>query len=150
YVDIPLCGLDLSAENRLRTNGAIVSEAVDALLAYGVGAKNAGITANNKQLQALIAKVNEEENLNHSKASLAKLATKSPNGTIRKGIGGNITREDIPFTNLRRNLPEWIGRDIEVSTMDDGGLKGSFNSVSQFSGILKLSFTDEHGRSETL
>ncbi|WP_372610602.1 hypothetical protein [Halomonas sp.] len=49
-------------------------------------------------------------------ASLHPLATKSPNGAIRKGIGGNITREDIQFRNLQFNRPEWVGRDIEADT----------------------------------
>jgi len=73
------------------------------------------------------------------------LATKSPNGAIRKGIGGNITREDIPFYNIKRLTPEWIGRDIEVDTMDSGGNKGSFNELSKVTGIIKLLFVGASG-----
>ncbi len=150
HVDITLHEIDLSAKNRLRTNGRIVSEAVDVLNAYGVGLKNAGITVNKAQLEQFAKEIEKEDGVTIDIKSLDKLATKSPNGTIRKGISGNITREDIPFTNLQRNLPDWKGRDIEVMTMDDGGLKGSFNRECQFSGILKLSFIDDKGHLEVL
>lgn len=149
HLAITLFEVDLSAENRLRTNGAIVQEAIDALLAYKVGIKNAGVTVNAKQLDSLLAKLNKE-GMSLSRETLNKLATKSPNGTIRKGISGNITREDIPFANLKRRLPDWQKQTIDVDTMDDGGLKGSFNRVSQFSGILKLSFINDKGAEETL
>lgn len=149
YLDITLFEVDLSAENRIRTNGAIVQEAIDALLAYRVGIKNAGITVNKKQLEDLLAKL-EKEGVSLKKETLHKLATKSPNGTIRKGISGNITREDIPFHNLVRRLPDWKKQNIDVFTMETGGLKNSFNRVSQFSGILKLTFINDKGVEETL
>lgn len=148
-VDITLHELDLSAVNRLRTNGVIVGEAIDALKAYGVGIKNAGITVNKKQLDDIL-KMLAKEGTKLTKTSLNKLATKSPNGSIRKGIHGNITREDIPFTNLRRVIPDWKSQKIDVMTMDSGGLLGSFNRVSQFGGILKLSFIDNKGKETVL
>lgn len=150
YLDITLFEVDLSAENRLRTNGAIVQEAIDALLAYKVGIKNAGITVNQKQLDDILKKLEKDEGVSLKKETLNKLATKSPNGTIRKGISGNITREDIPFHNLRRRLPDWKNQNIDVDTMEAGGLKNSFNRVCQFSGILKLTFINDKGVEETL
>lgn len=150
HLELPLFEMDLSAENRLRTNGDIVQESIETLRAYKVGVKNAGITVNKKQLDDLLKKVNKEGRKKLSKDSLNKLATKSPNGSIRKGIHGNITREDIPFTNLQRNIPDWIGRDIDVVTMDKGGLIDSFNQVSQYGGIIRLNFTDSRGRGTTL
>ncbi len=150
YLDITLFEVDLSAENRLRTNGAIVQEAIDALLAYKVGIKNAGITVNRTQLDDILAKLEKDEELSLKKETLHKLATKSPNGTIRKGISGNITREDIPFHNLVRRLPDWKKQNIDVVTMESGGLKSSFNRVAQFSGILKLTFINNKGIEETL
>lgn len=149
-VEINIFEVDLSAENRIRTNGEVVTTAIDALKAYKVGVKNAGITVNSKQLDELIEKLNRQEGLNLQKETLPKLATKSPNGTIRKGIHGNITREDIPFINLRSIKPEWKNRNIDVVTMDYGGLLNSFNRVCQFSGILKLSFIDSKGKSQVL
>jgi isocitrate dehydrogenase len=148
-LDLNLLEIDLSAENRLKTNGVVVNEAIEALRIYKVGIKNAGITVNSKQLDDLLKKLNAE-GFGLQKEGLAKLATKSPNGTIRKGINGNITREDIPFRNLKRNIPDWVGRDIIVDTMDNGGLKDSFNNISPFSGILKLNFTDSKGREFSL
>lgn len=139
-LDLELVEIDLTAENRLLTNGKAVVDSIEALKKYGVGIKNAGMTVNREQLDDLLAKhpqIKESE--------LDKLATKSPNGSIRKGIGGNITREDIQFNNLQINRPEWINRDIEVDTMDNGGIKESFNKLSNTTGILKLVFVGSSG-----
>jgi isocitrate dehydrogenase len=139
-LDITLIEIDLSAEKRLITNGQVVMDAIAALKQYGVGIKNAGMTVNRQQLDELLAKHPEivEDELN-------KLATKSPNGAIRKGIGGNITREDIQFRNLRVRQPQWIGRDIDVLTMDGGGIKHSHNELSKATGVLKVLFVGSSG-----
>ena len=102
YLDIPLIEIDLSAEKRLLTDGQVVVDAIAALKQYGVGIKNAGMTVNRDQLDELLAKhshIKEDE--------LDRLATRSPNGAIRKGIGGNITREDIHFRNIEVKRPGW-------------------------------------------
>jgi isocitrate dehydrogenase len=139
-LDIELVEIDLTAENRLVTNGEAVTDAIRALKAHGVGIKNAGMTVNRKQLDELLAKHPEIK-----ESELKKNATKSPNGAIRKGIGGNITREDIQFRNLQVNQPEWIGRDIEVDTMVGGGIKHSYNELSKATGIVKLMFVGSSG-----
>ncbi|MEH6633978.1 MAG: isocitrate/isopropylmalate family dehydrogenase [Halioglobus sp.] len=139
-LDIELVEVDLTAENRLITNGQAVVDAIVALKKYGVGVKNAGMTVNRQQLDELLAKHPEVD-----EAKLNKLATKSPNGAIRKGIGGNITREDIEFRNLEVNQPEWIGRDIEVMTMERGGIKHSHNELSKATGVIKLIFVGSSG-----
>jgi isocitrate dehydrogenase len=139
-LDIRLVELDLSAENRLLTNGQVVTDAIQALKTHGVGVKNAGMTVNRAQLDALLAKHPEID-----EGSLHRLATRSPNGAIRKGIGGNITREDILFHNIHVQRPDWVGRDIVVDTMDQGGIKSSFNELSRASGILKLLFVGSSG-----
>jgi isocitrate dehydrogenase len=139
-LDIELVEVDLTAENRLVTNGRAVNDAIEALKTHGVGIKNAGMTVNRQQLDELLAKhptIVESE--------LDKLAIKSPNGAIRKGIGGNITREDIQFRNLQVDHPEWVGRDIEVDTMDGGGIKESYNELSTTTGIAKLVFVGASG-----
>jgi isocitrate dehydrogenase len=139
-LDIDLVEVDLTAENRLKTNGQAVIDAIDALKTHGVGIKNAGMTVNRQQLDDLLQKhphIDEQ--------SLDKLATKSPNGAIRKGIGGNITREDIEFSNLQVIQPKWIGRDIEVDTMDHGGIKDSCNELSKATGVAKLMFVGSSG-----
>lgn len=140
YLDIPLVEVDLSAENRLRTNGKVVKDSIAALKQYGVGIKNAGMTVNKAQLEEFLAKMPEVD-----RTKLAGLATKSPNGAIRAGIGGNITREDIPFRNLKRLTPNWIGRDIDVFTMDTGGNKHSSNAISKNTGVIKVVFVGSSG-----
>lgn len=139
-LDINLIEIDLSAEKRLLSNGDVVRESIAALKAHGVGVKNAGMTVNREQLDNLLA-----QNPSISRDTLDALATKSPNGAIRKGIGGNITREDIPFKNLKRLTPDWIGRDIEVDTMDTGGNKHSHNEISKDTGIIKVVFVGGSG-----
>lgn len=139
-LDIPLVEVDLSAEQRLLSNGQVVRDAINELKKHGVGIKNAGMTVNRSQLNELLAKhpqINEK--------SLDKLATKSPNGAIRKGMSGNITREDIQFKNIQNNPPEWIGRDIEVHTMDTGGIKESHNALSKATGVAKVIFVGADG-----
>ncbi len=139
-LNINLVEVDLTAENRLVSNGQSVRDAIDALKTHGVGIKNAGMTVNRSQLDDLLAKHPQI-----SEADLDKLATKSPNGAIRKGIGGNITREDIQFRNLRNHPPQWIGRDIDVDTMERGGNKHSYNELSKATGIVKLLFVGKSG-----
>jgi isocitrate dehydrogenase len=140
YLDIPLVEIDLSAENRLLSNGQVVVDAIEALKQHGVGIKNAGMTVNREQLDGLLAKyshVREDE--------LDRLATKSPNGAIRKGIGGNIIREDIHFRNIEVKRPDWVGRDIDVFTMDEGGITNSHNELSKATGVVKLLFVGSSG-----
>lgn len=144
-LDINLIEIDLTAENRLLTNGQAVIDAIDALKKYGVGVKNAGMTVNRQQLDQLL-----EKHPSIRETELNKLATKSPNGAIRKGIGGNITREDIEFRNLEVLRPEWIGRDIEVDTMEDGGIKHSFNQLSKATGVVKVIFVGSSGDPQEL
>ena len=139
-LEVELVEVDLSAEKRLTSNGQVVVDAIEALKEHGVGIKNAGMTVNRSQLDDLLAKypdVREE--------SLDKLATKSPNGAIRKGIGGNITREDIEFRNLKSVRPDWVGREIEVDTMDSGGLDFSYSELSNATGVAKVVFVGSSG-----
>ncbi len=140
HLDLDLKEIDLSAENRLLTNGSVVLEAIESLRKFGVGVKNAGMTLNRDQLDVLLAK---HPGLDES--LLDKLATKSPNGAIRNGIGGNITREDIQFRNIRKTNPQWIGRDIDVDTMTNGGAKDSHSELSGDTGVAKLVFVGESG-----
>ena len=139
-LDIDLVEIDLTAENRLRTNGDAVRDAIEALKQHGVGVKNAGMTVNKAQMNELLVRHPDID-----PKGLDPLATKSPIGTIRKGIGGNITREDIQFHNLVVRKPDWIGRDIDVDTMDSGGIKHSANALARATGVLKLMFVGASG-----
>ncbi len=144
-LDIPLVEIDLSAEKRLVTNGAVVNEAIEALKEHGVGIKNAGMTVNRDQLNDLLETYPDIE-----EAKLDKLATKSPNGAIRKGIGGNITREDIQFRNIKNSPPDWVGRDIVVDTMENGGIKDSYSALNENTGVAKLVFVGSSGDPQEL
>lgn len=139
-LQIDLVEVDLSAEKRLTSNGQVVLDAIQALRQHGIGVKNAGMTVNRSQLNELLGKHTDIK-----EASLHKLATKSPNGAIRKGIGGNITREDIEFRNLRSVRPEWKNRDIEVDTMHSGGLDFSYSELSNATGVAKVVFVGSSG-----
>ena len=139
-LEVELVEVDLTAENRLVTNGEAVREAISALKQHGVGIKNAGMTVNRAQLDELLAK-----HPHIVESELDKLATKSPNGAIRKGIGGNITREDIEFRNLTSVRPDWVGREIEVDTMDTGGIDFSYSELSNATGVAKIMFVGSSG-----
>jgi len=139
-LDIDLIEIDLSAEKRFTSNGQVIHEAIEALKTHGVGIKNAGMTVNRAQLDELLA---QHPSINE--ASLDGLATKSPNGAIRKGISGNITREDIEFRNLKSVRPDWIDRDIEVDTMETGGLDFSYSELSNATGVAKVMFVGSSG-----
>ena len=76
-LEIELVEIDLTAENRLLSNGAAVLAAIAALKEHGVGIKNAGMTVNRDQLDALLA-----EHPQLDEAKLDRLATKSPNGCL--------------------------------------------------------------------
>ena len=139
-LDIDLIEIDLSAEKRFTSNGQVIQEAIEALKTHGVGIKNAGMTVNRAQLDELLA-----QHPDIDEASLDGLATKSPNGAIRKGISGNITREDIEFRNLKSVRPDWIDRDIEVDTMETGGLDFSYSELSNATGVAKVMFVGSSG-----
>ena len=139
-LDIDLVEIDLSAPKRFTSNGHVIHDAIAALKEHGVGIKNAGMTVNRAQLDDLLAKYPEI-----SEAELDPLATKSPNGAIRKGISGNITREDIEFKNLKSVRPDWIDRDIEVDTMETGGLDFSYSELSEATGVAKVVFVGSDG-----
>ena len=139
-LDIQLVEIDLSATKRFSSNGAVIHEAISALKAHGVGIKNAGMTVNRAQLDELLS-----QHPNVVESTLDPLATKSPNGAIRKGISGNITREDIEFRNIQSVRPNWIDRDIEVDTMETGGLDFSYSELSNATGVAKVMFVGSSG-----
>ena len=139
-LDIQLVEIDLSATKRFSSNGEVIHEAISALKAHGVGIKNAGMTVNRAQLDELLS-----QHPNVVESTLDPLATKSPNGAIRKGISGNITREDIEFRNIQSVRPNWIDRDIEVDTMETGGLDFSYSELSNATGVAKVMFVGSSG-----
>ena len=139
-LDIQLVEIDLSATKRSSSNGEVIQEAISALKEHGVGIKNAGMTVNRAQLDDLLSQYPYVV-----ESTLDPLATKSPNGAIRKGISGNITREDIEFRNIQSVRPNWIDRDIEVDTMETGGLDFSYSELSNATGVAKVIFVGSSG-----
>jgi isocitrate dehydrogenase len=148
YVDMPLAEHDLSAKNRLRTNGDVVACAIEDLKRHKIGVKNAGVTVTSEQKERLLKELEAEGEAPSGR--LAPLATQSPNGAIRKGVGGNISREDIPFRHILKRTPEWIGRDIRVLAPAGGGVRFGHACVAPESGTVRLELSSGSGGTEIL
>src|ERR1044072_1693286 len=91
YLDIDLKYYDLGIEHRDATNDQVTVDAANAIKEYGVGAKGATITRDEKRVEEF---------------ALKKM-WKSPNGTIRNILGGVIFREPIIARNVPRLVPGW-------------------------------------------
>src|SRR4051794_34812603 len=91
YLDIDLEYYDLGIEHRDATNDQVTIDAANAIKKHGVGVKCATITPDE-------ARVKEFH---------LKEMWKSPNGTIRKILGGVIFREPIICRNVPRLVPGW-------------------------------------------
>ena len=131
YLDIDLKYYDLSIQNRDKTNDQITIDAAEAIKKYNVGIKCATITPDEIRV--------EEFGLKHM--------WKSPNGTIRKILGGTVFREPIVLNNIKPIVRNWkkpicIGRhaygDQYIAT--DFLVKGK--------GKLKVTFTPDNGGEE--
>src|SRR4029079_13660204 len=94
YLDIDLLYFDLGIATRDKTHTRATAEAAEAILKHGVGVKCATITPDEARV--------EEFHL--------KKMWKSPNGTIRKILGGCIFREPIVISNVPRLIPGWTDR----------------------------------------
>ena len=145
YVDMPLIERDLSAKNRMRTNGDAVSHAVEDLKKHKIGVKNAGVTVNAAQKTEIYEELQKESAPLPEIDKLAALAVKSPNGAIRKGVGGNINREEIPFRNILKRVPRWQGRDVSVYHPATGGMKDAFSCAAPHSGMATVEWVNEKG-----
>ena len=91
YLDIDLKYYDLSVQKRDETNDQITVDSANAIKEYGVGVKCATITPDEQRV--------EEFDL--------KQMWKSPNGTIRNILGGDVFREPIVIRNVPRLVPGW-------------------------------------------
>ena len=54
-------------------------------------------------------------------------------------------RRRFEFRNLQVNHPDWIGRDIDVFTMETGGIKESCNRLTKTTGVAKVIFIGSSG-----
>jgi len=131
YLDIKLKYFDLSIQNRDNTNDQITIDSAEAIKKYNVGIKCATITPDEIRV----------------KEFGLKEMWKSPNGTIRKILGGTVFREPIVLNNIKPIVRTWkkpicIGRhaygDQYIAT--DFLVKGK--------GKLKVTFTPDNGEKE--
>src|SRR4051812_6458412 len=91
YLDIDLDYYDLGIQKRDETDDKITVDSAKAIQKYGVGVKCATITPDEARV--------EEFHL--------KKMWKSPNGTIRNILGGDIFRQPIVISNIPRLIPGW-------------------------------------------
>ncbi|MET0155456.1 MAG: isocitrate/isopropylmalate family dehydrogenase [Rickettsiales bacterium] len=150
YVDMEIIERDLSARNRILTQGAVVAHAIEDLKKHKIGVKNAGITVNAEQKRAIYDALQQEGAKLPPVDSLPAAAVKSPNGAIRKGLGGNISREEIPFANIQKRIPEWKGRDVRVSHPLSSGMRAAFSCASPASGMATLEHINASGETRSL
>ncbi|MFO1185883.1 MAG: NADP-dependent isocitrate dehydrogenase [Bauldia sp.] len=128
FLDIDLLYFDLGIENRDATEDRVTVEAAEATLAHGVAVKCATITPD----EARVAEFG------------LKRMWRSPNGTIRRILGGTIFREPILCKNIPRLVPGWkkpivIGRHAYGDQYDATDLK------IPGKGKLSIKFVGEDG-----
>jgi isocitrate dehydrogenase len=131
YLDIDIKYYDLGMENRDLTDDKVTIEAAEAIKKYNVGIKCATITPDEKRV--------EEFKL--------KQMWKSPNGTIRNILDGTVFREPIIIKNIPRLVPGWT-KPIVIGRHAYGDQYRATDAVIKGKGTLKMSFTDEAGKTQ--
>src|SRR5690606_17696215 len=128
YLDVDLKYYDLGVEKRDETNDQITVDAANAIKEYGVGVKCATITPDEARV--------EEFGL--------KEMWKSPNGTIRNILGGDIFREPIITPNVPRVVPGWT-RPIIIGRHAHGDQYKAQNSKVPGAGTVTITYTPADG-----
>jgi isocitrate dehydrogenase len=131
YLDVDIKYYDLGMENRDATDDKVTIEAAEAIKKYNVGIKCATITPDEKRV--------EEFKL--------KQMWKSPNGTIRNILDGTVFREPIIIKNIPRLVPGWT-QPIVIGRHAFGDQYRATDTVIKGKGTLKMSFTDEAGKTQ--
>jgi isocitrate dehydrogenase len=131
YLDLEIKYYDLGMENRDKTDDKVTVEAAEAIKKYNVGIKCATITPDEKRV--------EEFKL--------KQMWKSPNGTIRNILDGTVFREPIIIKNIPRLVPGWT-KPIVIGRHAYGDQYRATDAVIKGKGTLKMSFTDEAGKTQ--
>jgi len=131
YLDLEIKYFDLGMENRDKTDDKVTIEAAEAIKKYNVGIKCATITPDEKRV--------EEFKL--------KQMWKSPNGTIRNILDGTVFREPIIIKNIPRLVPGWT-QPIVIGRHAFGDQYRATDTVIKGKGTLKMSFTDESGKTQ--
>lgn len=131
YLDIDLKYYDLSIQKRDETDDQITVDAAEAIKKYNVGVKCATITPDEARV--------EEFGLKHM--------WKSPNGTIRKILGGTVFREPIVVKNIKPIVRNW-SKPICIGRHAYGDQYIATDFLVKGKGKLKVTFTPEDGAPE--
>ena len=131
YLDLDIKYYDLGIENRDATNDQVTIDAAEAIKKFNVGIKCATITPDEARV--------EEFGL--------KQMWKSPNGTIRNIVGGTVFREPIICSNIPRYVQGWT-KPIIIGRHAFGDQYRATDKVIKGKGTLKLSFTNENGKTQ--
>lgn len=119
---------DLSIQKRDETDDQITIDCANAIKKYNVGIKCATITPDEKRVT--------EFNL--------KQMWKSPNGTIRKILGGTVFREPILVSNIPRLVTTW-NRSIVVGRHAHADQYKATDLVIPGPGTVTMSYTPDDG-----
>lgn len=128
YLDIDLKYYDLSIQKRDETNDQITVDAAEAIKKYNVGVKCATITPDETRV--------EEFGL--------KQMWKSPNGTIRKMLGGTVFREPIMVNNIKPVVRNWT-KPICIGRHAFGDQYIATDFLVKGKGKLKVTFIPDNG-----
>ena len=128
YLDIDLKYYDLSIQKRDETNDQITIDAAEAIKKYNVGVKCATITPDEARV--------EEFGL--------KQMWKSPNGTIRKMLGGTVFREPIMVNNIKPVVRNWT-KPICIGRHAFGDQYIATDFLVKGKGKLKVTFIPDNG-----
>lgn len=131
YLDIDLKYYDLSIQSRDNTDDQITIDAAEAIKKYNVGIKCATITPDEARV--------EEFDLKHM--------WKSPNGTIRKILGGTVFREPIVLRNIQPIVRTWT-KPICIGRHAYGDQYIATDFLVKGKGKLKVTFTPDNGDKE--
>jgi isocitrate dehydrogenase len=132
YLDLDIKYYDLGIEHRDATDDQVTIEAANAIRRYHVGIKCATITPDEARVQ--------EFGL--------KRMWKSPNGTLRNIIDGTVFREPIICSNIPRYVPSWT-KPIVIGRHAFGDQYKATDKVLKGKGVLRMSFTDETGETQS-
>ena len=132
YLDLDIKYYDLGIQNRDLTNDRVTIDAANAIKQYHVGVKCATITPDEARMKEF---------------GLKKM-WKSPNGTLRNIIGGTVFREPIIMRNVPRYVQGWT-KPIIIGRHAFGDQYKATDVVIKGKGSLKMSFTNEHGETQS-
>ncbi|XP_040583614.1 isocitrate dehydrogenase [NADP] cytoplasmic [Lepeophtheirus salmonis] len=130
YLDLECIYYDLGLPHRDATNDQVTIDSAHATLKHNVAIKCATITPDEQRVEEF---------------KLKKMWL-SPNGTIRNILGGTVFREPILCKSIPRIVPGWTDP-ICIGRHAHGDQYKATDMVIPGNGIVKLTYTDENGKS---